>query len=72
METNGVWGSQNEMLALAHMAGVNIFSFNEIDRHYHIHSPGVIDYNAYPKDYTKPSIYLKYTGNHFNVVVSQE
>ena len=58
IERNGVWGSQNEILALAHMAAVNIFSFNEIDGHYHIHSPGVIDYISYPEDCTRPSIYL--------------
>ena len=72
MDQNRVWGTQNEMLVLAHMAEVNIASFNKRERQYHFNFPGVIDYHAYPEDHTRPSIYLEYTGNHFNVVLSQQ
>ena len=71
MHCNGVWGTQNEMLVLAHMAEINVASFNRCERHYNFIFPGVIDYNTYPDDYTRPCIYLEYTGNHFNVVLSQ-
>ena len=43
MAHNYVWGSQNEMFVLAHMAGVNIASYNTTERQYHFHNPGVID-----------------------------
>jgi hypothetical protein len=72
MDQNGVWGTQNEMLVLAHMAEINIASFNTHERRYNFCFPGVIDYNAYPEDDTRPSIYLEYTGNHFNVVLAQD
>ena len=71
MAHNYVWGSQNEMFVLAHMAGVNIASYNTTERQYHFHNPGVIDINAYPDDNSRPCIYVEYTGNHFNVVLSQ-
>ena len=72
MDQNRVWGTQNEMLVLAHMAEVNIAPFNKCERQYHFNFPGVIDYHAFPEDHTRPSIYLEYTGNHFNVVLSQQ
>jgi hypothetical protein len=50
MDQNGVWGTQNEMLVLAHMAEINIASFNTHERRYNFCFPGVIDYNAYPED----------------------
>ena len=71
MAHNYVWGSQNEMFVLAHMAGVNIASYNTTERQYHFQNPGVIDINAYPDDNSRPCIYyVEYTGNHFNVVLS--
>ena len=72
MDRNYVWGSQNELLAFAHMTGVNIASYNTIDRQYSYFKPGVIDINAFPDDNSRPTIYLEYTGNHFNVVLSQD
>ena len=56
MAHNYVWGSQNEMFVLAHMAGVNIASYNTTERQYHFHNPGVIDINAYPDDNSRPCI----------------
>ena len=54
MAHNYVWGSQKEMFVLAHMAGVNIGSYNTTERQYHFHNPGVIDINAYPDDNSRP------------------
>ena len=69
MEQNGVWSTQSEMFVLAHMAEINISSFNKQEQRYNFLFPGVIDYDMYPEDDTRPSIY---TGNHFNVVLSQK
>ena len=72
MDCNYVWGTQNEILTFAHMAGVNIASYNTNDRHYEYFKPGVIDINVFPDDNSRPTIYIQYTGNHFNVVLSQD
>ena len=72
MDRNYAWGTHNEMLVLAHMAGLNIASYSTIDRQYHFHNPGMIDINAYPDDNSQPTIYITYTGDHFNMVQSQD
>ena len=71
MDRNYSWGTHNEMLVLAHMAGLNMASYNTIERQYHFHNPGMIDINAYPDDNSRPTIYITYTGDHFNLVQSQ-
>ena len=72
MDRNYTWGSHTEMIVLAHMAGVNIASYNTLVRDYDFLSPGLIDINVYPEDNSRPTIYITYTGNHFNVVLSQD
>ena len=54
MDRNYVWGTHDEMLVLAHMAGLNIASYSTIDRQYHFHNPGM----AYPDDNSRPTIYI--------------
>ena len=66
IERNGVWGSQNEILALAHMAGVNIFSFNDATTFILLGQLHTQKVTPDPEGYTRLS---KYTGNH---IVSQE
>ena len=66
MDRDGVWGTTAELLVFAHLAGVNIASYNNEDGSYHILSPGVIE----PDD-ARPSIYLVYSGwNHFSVTLT--
>ena len=72
MDCNYSWGTHNEMLVLAHMAGLNMASYNTIEHQYHFHNPGMIDINAYPDDNSRPTIYITYTGDHFNLVQSQD
>ena len=72
MDRNYTWGTHNEMIVLAHMAGINMASYNINDNYYHFIHPGLIDSNAYPKDNTRPTIYFSYTGDHFNLVLSQD
>ena len=70
-DEEGTWGSQTEMYVLAHMTGLNISSFNTWARMYAYILPGHIDQEQYPDDLTRPAIYIQYTGNHFNVTLSQ-
>ena len=72
MDRQGTWGTIVEMLVLAYMVGVNVYSYNLNDWNYLNFSPGVIDYETYPENYARHGIYFIYTGNHFNVVLSQE
>ena len=38
-----------------------------------MYGPGVIDYEAYGEDKSRPTLYLIFTdGNHFNVMLLQE
>ena len=72
MDTAGTWGTTAEILSLAHMLGVNIVSYNADDSAYQLYSPGVIDFEAYGEDYSRPTMYIMFVhGNHFNVL-SQE
>ena len=72
MDRNYSWGTHNEILVLAHIAGLNMTSYNTIEHQYNFHNPGMIDINAYPDDNSWPTIYITYTGNHFNFVQSQD
>ena len=72
MHCNYTWGIDRELFVLAHMAVVNIANYNTNDEYYHFHTPGVIGGDTYPDDNSRPSIYIQYTGDHFNVVLSQD
>ena len=72
MDRNYTWVTHNEMIVLAHMVGVNMASYNTVDKYYHFMSPGLIDIHAYPEDNSRPTIYVAYTGDHFNMVLSQD
>ena len=63
---------KEEMLVLAHVLGVNIAFYNKVLRSYQIYSPGVIEPDAFKEDNSRPTIYVVFTGNHFNVVLSQD
>ena len=69
MDQRGIWCSTTEILVIAHLLGINIASYNSADMVYQVLSPGVIDFEAFQEDYFRPTIY---TGNHLDVVQSQE
>ena len=69
MHRNYTWGTDRELFVLA---VVNIANYNINDEYYHFHTPGVIGGDAYPDDNSRPSIYIQYTGDHFNVILSQD
>ena len=72
MDQLGPWGSEVEMALLAHTLGINVASFNARVWDYATWSPGFISPNQYSEDYSIPTIYIHFTDDHFNVVLSQE
>ena len=73
MDRDGSWGTTAEVITLAHMLGVNIVSYNSDQLQYQVYSPGIIDFDAYEEDNSRPSMYIMFVnGNHFNVMMSQE
>ena len=72
VDRQGAWGTWVEMMVLANMVGANVYSYRIQNDYYEIASPGYIDPAAYPQDYGRQSMYILYTGDHFNVVLSQE
>ena len=51
IDEEGTWGSQTEMYVLAHMTGLNVFSFNTRARRYAYILPGHIDQEQYPENH---------------------
>ena len=73
MGRNGVWGTSVEMLAFAHLAEVNIASYNNDNGSYHFFGPAVIDPEGFYHDNSRPTVYVVFSGsNHFNVTLSQD
>ena len=70
---NGTWGSDREILVLAHLLRVNVVLFDTDRGCYGVSSAGFIEPETYAEDYTRPSIYILFVNNdHFNVELSQE
>ena len=69
----GSWGS--EEMALLQLTDW-VASFNacvgDYARSGHGMSPGFISPSKYSEDYSLQTIYIHFTGDHFNVVLSQE
>ena len=71
MQCNGVWGTDVEVVIAAHLLDFNIAMFNVPAGDYVVHGPWLVNH-AQPMDNTRPTMYILYTGNHFNVILSQE
>ena len=71
MDRNGTWGGTVEFVVLAHLVGVNVASYNTTNNTYHLFGPGVIDYDRFPQDFSRATLYIIYNGNHFDVVLGQ-
>ena len=70
MERDGVWETTAELLLFAHLAGVNIASYNNEDRSYRIL---VIEPDRFAQDDARSAIYLLYSGwNNYSVTPSQD
>ena len=71
MESYSAWGTDVEVFATTHLLGVNIAMYNQHDGHYCVNGLWLVD-PAQPMDNTNPTIYVSFTGNHFDVILSQE
>ena len=69
IDQEGAWGSDIEMALISHKLSINVASFNVATG---IWRPGILSPNEFGEDQSIPTIYIHYTGNHFNVVLSQE
>ena len=67
MQCNGVWGTDVEV----GIADVNIAMFNVPAGDYVVLGPWLVNH-AQPMDNTQPTMYISYTGNHFDLILSQE
>ena len=56
MDQRGIWGSTTEILVLARLLGINIASYNSVDMVYQVLSLGVIDFESFQEDYSRPTI----------------
>ena len=70
MARNGVWGTS---VAFAHLAEVNIASYNNDDGSYHFFRLAMIDLEGFQHDNLRRTIYVVFSGgNHFNGTLSQD
>ena len=56
MDVRGIWGTETEMLALAHMLQTDIYSYNTEDHNWHKYGIADVDRNE-SDDVTRISIY---------------
>ena len=66
MANEGAWGTDLEMSLLAHMLDIVVYSY-KAGQFWIACFPKGIDYSL-PEDVNKKSIYIYYTGNHYDVV----
>ena len=71
MNCDGTWGSAIEIVSLSHMLNVPIYIYDvshEVSR-YIVYFPSTID-RSLTNDIQCMSLYIHFTGNHFNVITS--
>ena len=71
MDRNGTWGTNVEMLALAHIVNAPVYCYDTTARH-HIwaaYFPNGVD-RSIPRDVRQKSLYLYFTHNHFMVITA--
>ena len=66
MATEGTWGTDFEMCLLAHLLDTIVYSY-KAGEFWIACFPNGIDH-ALPEDVSKKSLYIYYTGNHYDVV----
>ena len=67
MQCNGVWGTDVEVVVAAHLLDVNIAMFNVPVG---VRGTWLVNH-AQPMVNTRPTMYISYTGNHFDAILSQ-
>lgn len=71
MDQNRAWGSEVEMLTLAHLINTNIYSIDTTTQRWWCYSPHYVD-RTIPLDVSKKSLYIIHYPWHFAVVSSVE
>ena len=69
MDRDGTWGTDIEILSLAHLLQTPVHSYCQQLGLWQRYSPHDVD-RQLRDDYQQRSMYLLHTGNHFNVVGS--
>ena len=71
MSEFGIWGTETELLTLAHMLQTDIYSYSTDDHKWHKYGIADVDRNE-SEDVTRISVYMHHPHNHFEVVQSIE
>ena len=64
-------GTDVEVVVAAHLLDVNIAMFNVPVGDYVVRGTWLVNH-AQPMDNTRPTMYISYTGNHFDAILSQQ
>ena len=72
MDQDGAWGTHVELTLISHMLSINVATFVVEEGRYGMYTPGIICPDEFGEDHSRTAIYMHYTGNHYNVVLSQE
>ena len=70
MDQDGEWGTDVEMLTLAHLLQTTVYSHNSTDNHWWRFSPHAVD-RTIPNDNTQMAMYIRllHSAQHFEVVL---
>ena len=71
MDKSRIWGTETEILTLAHMLQTDIYSYNTDDHKWHKYGIADLD-RTVSDDVTRTSIYMHHPYNHFEIVQSIE
>lgn len=69
MHMDGAWGSEIEILSLAHLLQTNIYSFDTSSDSWLLFAPNQLE-PTLPLDFTAQSLYILHHPSHFDVVSS--
>ena len=70
IERAGSWGSDIEMLTLAHLLNVAVISYSRTGKQWAKYSPCNVDHALASSQHDGMSMYIRHTGDHFDVVTS--
>ena len=68
LKDDGAWGSEVEIMTLAHLLQTPIYSYSVQLQRWDRHTPYTIDRSAQPDDDTQMGMYISHRINHFEVV----
>ena len=71
MALDFVWGTDIEVAIACHLLDVNIAMYCVTQGDYVVRGPWLVNVPQVT-DNTRPTMYISFTGNHFDVMLSQE